>query len=187
MRFIKDWVSFIVCLPINANIFPGVVIRSKKMMIILENHLNLGIVVVNCIRAEVNQLWQDIIAQIPMVNRAWHWYGHWIGDGQISVAFNQEWDQGSHWGETADSGVAMQMPEAQLLNQVGVGWVEVPEMICIEPRPAHPGVQHHWDLCGGGTSFEATLWKWRLHDKCVYANACENMCACSYSEVCRTT
>ena len=71
----------------------------------------------------------------------------WIGDGQISVAFNQEWYQGSHWGETADSGVAMQMPEAQLLNQVGVGWVEVPEMICIEvqfePGPAQPGEQHH--------------------------------------------
>lgn len=55
-----------------------------------------------------------------MVNRAamiWTW----IGDGQISVAFNREWKQGSHWGETADSGVAMQMPGALLLKRVG--WV----------------------------------------------------------------
>ena len=46
---------------------------------------------------------------------------------------------------------------------------------------AHPGVQDHWDRRGGGSSFEAALWKWRLHDKCVYANACNvaqtNMCA----------
>ena len=55
-----------------------------------------------------------------MVNRAamiWTW----IGDGQISVAFNGEWKQGSHWGETADSGVAMQMPRALLVKRVG--WV----------------------------------------------------------------
>ena len=47
--------------------------------------------------------------------------------------------QGSHWGETADSGVAaMQMLEALLLRVGWVGWVEVPEMICIEPLLPNP-------------------------------------------------
>ena len=67
-----------------------------KMIIFLENHLKLAIVVVNGIGAEVGRLWQDIIAQIPTVNRAAELIWTWIGDGQISVSFNQELDQGSH-------------------------------------------------------------------------------------------
>ena len=90
-----------------------------KMIIFLENHLKLAIVVVNGIGAEVGRPWQDIIAQIPTVNRAAELIWTWIGDGQISVSFNQELDQGSHWGETAASGVAMRMPKAPLLRRVG--------------------------------------------------------------------
>ena len=39
------------------------------------------------------ELRQDIIAQIPTVNRAAELIWTWIGDGQISAAFNQELDQ----------------------------------------------------------------------------------------------
>ena len=48
--------------------------------------------------------------------------------------------QGSHWGETADSGVAIRMPKAPLLRWVpGRVEVEVLQMICIEPLQPIPG------------------------------------------------
>ena len=119
-----------------------------------------------------------------MVNRAamiWTW----IGDGQISVAFNREWKQGSHWGETADSGVAMQMPGALLLR-LGwlVGWVEVPEMICIEPIlgcktietavGVDPALKPHYGNGGSMTNvFTPTL-------VTLHRPTCAQ-CGCSYS------
>ena len=94
--------------------------KMGKMIISLENHLKLAIAIVNGTGAEVGRPWRDIIAaQIPRVNRAAELIWTWIGDGQISMAFNQELDQGSHWGETADSGVAMRMPKAPLLRWAG--------------------------------------------------------------------